>query len=315
MIYRLFLCLTFLLSLNNVGAQSIPNVVVSIKPIHSIVSALMEGASRPQLLLESSDSAHTFHLKPSQLSLLSNADLVITIGDSFETGLKKTLGNIKDSSRVIVSEINELNLYDFRNVDIDEINKDEKDKHTDHKEHEEHEEHEEHTGLDLHLWLDIVNMQKTAQYISEKLIIIDPNNSNVYEANLIKIHSRLNKLKLELQQQLAPVRSEKFAIFSDTLQYFEKSFQFQKPVIITPYHGARLSIHRTLEARKKMKDLKIKCLLYGPENTSKKMDVLSEGLPIKALRIDILGAKLNAGSEQYFNLMKGLSSQLVKCLE
>jgi len=309
MIYRLFLCLTFLLSLNNVGAQSIPNVVVSIKPIHSIVSALMEGTSRPQLLLESSDSAHTFHLKPSQLSLLSNADLVITIGDSFETGLKKTLGNIKDSSRVIVSEINDLNLYDFRNVDIDEINKDEKDKHTD------HEEHEEHAGLDLHLWLDIVNMQKTAQYISEKLIIIDPNNSNVYEANLIKIHSRLNKLKLELQQQLAPVKSEKFAIFSDTLQYFEKSFEFQKPVIITPYHGARLSIHRTLEARKKMKDLKIKCLLYGPENTSKKMDVLSEGLPIKALRIDILGAKLNAGSEQYFNLMKGLSSQLVKCLE
>ena len=309
MIYRLFLCLTFLLSLNNVGAQSIPNVVVSIKPIHSIVSALMEGTSRPQLLLESSDSAHTFHLKPSQLSLLSNADLVITIGDSFETGLKKTLGNIKDSSRVIVSEINDLNLYDFRNVDIDEINKDEKDKHTD------HEEHEEHAGLDLHLWLDIVNMQKTAQYISEKLIIIDPNNSNIYEANLIKIHSRLNKLKLELQQQLAPVRSEKFAIFSDTLQYFEKSFEFQKPVIITPYHGARLSIHRTLEARKKMKDLKIKCLLYGPENTSKKMNVLSEGLPIKALRIDILGAKLNAGSEQYFNLMKELSSQLVKCLE
>ena len=300
MIYRLLLGLTFLLYLNNVGANSTPNVVVSIKPIHSIVTALMEGVSRPQLLLESNESAHTFHLKPSQLSLISNADLVITIGDGFETGLKKTLGNINDKSRVIVSQINDLNLYDFRNVDIDEINEDEKDEHTD---------------LDLHLWLDIVNMQKTAQYISEKLIKIDPNNSNTYKANLIKIHSRLNKLKLELQQQLAPFSSENFAIFADTLQYFEKSFEFQKPIIITPYHGARLSIHRTLEARKKMKDLKIKCLLYGPENTSKKINVLSEGLPIKAFRIDILGAKLNSGSDQYFNLMKGLSSQLVECLE
>ena len=64
-----------------------------------------------------------------------------------------------------------------------------------------------------------------------------------------------------------------------------------------------------------MKDLKIKCLLYGPENTSKKINVLSEGLPIKAVRIDVLGAKLNAGSDQYFNLMRGLSSQLVKCLK
>jgi len=300
MIYRLLLSLTFLLSLNNVGAQSTPNVVVSIKPIHSIVSALMEGVSRPQLLLESSDSAHTFHLKPSQLNLLSNADLVITIGDGFETGLKKTLRNIKVGAHIVVSEIDGLHLYDFRNVDINEMNKDEKDEHTDY---------------DLHLWLDIVNMQKTAQYISEQLIKIDSNNSNTYENNLVKIHSRLNKLKSELQQQIAPFRSERFAIFSDTLQYFEKSFQFQKPVIITPYHGARLSIHRTLEARKKMKDFKIKCLLYGPENTSKKVNVLSEGLPIKALRIDILGAKLNAGSDQYFNLMKGLSSQLVECLE
>jgi len=64
-----------------------------------------------------------------------------------------------------------------------------------------------------------------------------------------------------------------------------------------------------------MKDLKIKCLLYGTENTFKKVNVLLEDLPIKALRIDILGAKLNAGSDQYFNLMKGLSSQLVECLE
>jgi len=300
MIYRLLLGLTFLLSLNNVGAQSTPNVVVSIKPIHSIVSALMEGVSRPQLLLESSDSAHTFHLKPSQLNLLSNADLVITIGDGFETGLKKTLRNIKVGSHIIVSEINGLHLFYFRNPDTNEVDK-----------NEEH----EHADNDLHLWLDIDNMQKTAQYINEQLIKIDPNNSNTYETNLIKIHSRLNKLKSELQQQLAPFSLERFAIFSDTLQYFEKSFQFQKPVIITPYHGARLSIHRTLEARKKMKDLKIKCLLYGPESTSKKVNVLSEGLPIKALRIDILGAKLNAGSDQYFNLMKGLSSQLVECLE
>ena len=292
--------LIFLLSLNNVGAQSTPNVVVSIKPIHSIVSALMEGVSIPQLLLESSDSAHTFHLKPSQLSLLSNADLVITIGDGFETGLKKTLGNIKVGAHVIASEIDGLHLYHFRNADTNEMDKDEKDKHTDN---------------DLHLWLDINNMQKTAQYISEQLIKIDPNNINTYETNLIKIHSRLNKLKSELQQQLEPFRSERYAIYSDTLQYFEKSFNFQKSVIITPYHGARLSIHRTLEARNKMKDLKIKCLLYGPENTSKKVNVLAEDLPIKALRIDVLGAKLDAGSEQYFNLMEGLSSQLVECLE
>jgi len=299
MIYRFFLGLTFLFSLNNVGAQSTPNVVVSIKPIHSIVSALMEDVSRPYLLLKSSDSAHTFHLKPSQLKLLSNADLVITIGDSFETGLNKTLGNIKDGSHIVVSEIEGLDIYQFRNIDTNAMNEDDKDERNDY---------------DLHLWLDIDNIIKTAYYLNEQLIKIDSNNSNTYETNLKRIHSRLNELKSELRQQLTPFSSERYAIFSDTLQYFEKSFHFQKPVIITPYHGARLSIHRTLEARKKMKDLKIKCLLYGPEKTSKKMNVLSEGLAIKVHSIDVLGAKLDAGSDQYFNLMEGLSSQLVECL-
>jgi len=299
MIYRFFLGLTFLFSLNNVGAQSTPNVVVSIKPIHSIVSALMEDVSRPYLLLKSSDSAHTFHLKPSQLKLLSNADLVITIGDSFETGLNKTLGNIKDGSHIVVSEIEGLDIYQFRNIDTNAMNEDDKDERNDY---------------DLHLWLDIDNIIKTAYYLNEQLIKIDSNNSNTYETNLKRIHSRLNELKSELRQQLTPFSSERYAIFSDTLQYFEKSFHFQKPVIITPYHGARLSIHRTLEARKKMKDLKIKCLLYGPEKTSKKMNVLSEGLAIKVYSIDVIGAKLDAGSDQYFNLMEGLSSQLVECL-
>ena len=49
MIFRLLLGLTLILSLNNVGAKSTPNVVVSIKPIHSIVSALMEGVSRASI--------------------------------------------------------------------------------------------------------------------------------------------------------------------------------------------------------------------------------------------------------------------------
>ena len=82
MIRCLLVGLIFFISINTVSAQPATNVVVSIRPIHSIVSALMEGVSEPRLLLDSNESAHTFHLKPSQLKLLSNADLLITIGDS-----------------------------------------------------------------------------------------------------------------------------------------------------------------------------------------------------------------------------------------
>jgi len=297
MIRCLLVGLIFFISINTVSAQPATNVVVSIRPIHSIVSALMEGVSEPRLLLDSNESAHTFHLKPSQLKLLSNADLLITIGDSFESGLSKVIRNIDQNYRLNLSEIKELQIYDFR--DHNEI------------EHDEHDEHDE----DLHLWLDVGNVQIIAEKIKQKLIEINPSNKEKYNTNYLELKSKLNQLEEKIQFQLEPIKSTPFAIYADILQYFEKNFDLNKPVIIAPYHGARLSINRVIKAKNKMKNQKTRCLIYGSENTSKQINVLTEGLDIKAHSVDILGVKLEPGSEQYFDLMKEISNQLASCLE
>ncbi len=297
MIRCLLVGLIFFISINTVSAQPATNVVVSIRPIHSIVSALMEGVSEPRLLLDSNESAHTFHLKPSQLKLLSNADLLITIGDSFESGLSKVIRNIDQNYRLNLSEIKELQIYDFR--DHNEI------------EHDEHDEHDK----DLHLWLDVGNVQIIAEKIKQKLIEINPSNKEQYNTNYLELKSKLNQLEEKIQFQLEPIKSTPFAIYADILQYFEKNFDLNKPVIIAPYHGARLSINRVIKAKNKMKNQKTRCLIYGSENTSKQINVLTEGLDIKAHSVDILGVKLEPGSEQYFDLMKEISNQLASCLE
>jgi len=297
MIRCLLVGLIFFISINTVSAQPATNVVVSIRPIHSIVSALMEGVSEPRLLLDSNESAHTFHLKPSQLKLLSNADLLITIGDSFESGLTKVIRNIDQNYRLNLSEIKELQIYDFR--DHNEI------------EHDEHDEHDK----DLHLWLDVGNVQIIAEKIKQKLIEINPSNKEQYNTNYLELKSKLNQLEEKIQFQLEPIKSTPFAIYADILQYFEKNFDLNKPVIIAPYHGARLSINRVIKAKNKMKNQKTRCLIYGSENTSKQINVLTEGLDIKAHSVDILGVKLEPGSEQYFDLMKEISNQLASCLE
>jgi zinc transport system substrate-binding protein len=52
-----------------------PNIVVSIKPIHSIVSNITQGITTPKLLIKDNQSPHNFHLKPSQMSnFLLNTD-------------------------------------------------------------------------------------------------------------------------------------------------------------------------------------------------------------------------------------------------
>ena len=300
--YRLLLGLILLLTIKSVGAQSTLNVVVSIKPIHSITTILMDGIAKPKLLLNSSNSAHTFHLKPSQIRMLSKSDLVITISNDFETGLRKALKNVKKDSHFKVSSLNQLNILKSRGEDIYEANEEEEGNHADHTN-------------DLHLWLDVDNMQLISKHISNLLIELDPANKAKYSENLLKANSELNKLKIKLQRQLEPFSSTRFAIFADTLQYFENNLNLKRPVIITPYHGERLSINRTLKAKKIIKDLNISCLIYGSEIRPNQVNVLSEGLTLKAFKIDILGAVYPAGSDQYFNLMKRISSQLASCLK
>ena len=300
--YRLLLSFIFLLAIKNVAAQSTPSVVVSIKPIHSIVMSLMSGIAEPKLLLKSNNSAHTFHLKPSQVQMLANADLVIIISGDFESGLRKAIKNIEDDSLFQIISLNNLSIHNSRS----EILKS--------KEHDDADEHEENI-YDLHLWLDINNMKLIAKHINKLLIKIDPVNEDKYNNNFLELMLDLEELKIDLEKQITPFLTSQFAVFSDTTQYFEKSMKLIRPIIITPYHGARLSIIRTLMAKEAMSDLSVSCLLYGQEAKPNQISVLSEGLSLKTFEIDILGTKYPAGPDQYFNLMKRISSQLASCLK
>ena len=300
--YRLLLSFIFLLAIKNVDAQSTPSVVVSIKPIHSIVTTLMTGIAEPKLLLKSSNSAHTFHLKPSQVRMIANADLVIIISEDFESGLRKAIKNIENDSLFQITSLGTLNIHKSRSEILYS------------KEHEEHEEHEE-SIYDLHLWLDINNTKLIAKHISELLIKIDPINEAKYNNNFLELMLDLEELKIDLKKEIAPFLNRQFAVFSDTTQYFEKSMNFLRPIIITPYHGARLSIIRTLMAKEAMSDLSVSCLLYGQEAKPNQISVLLEGLSLKTFEIDIMGTKYPAGPDQYFNLMKRISSQLASCLK
>ena len=300
--YRLLLSFIFLLAIKNVAAQSTPSVVVSIKPIHSIVTSLMSGIAEPQLLLKSNNSAHTFHLKPSQVQMLADADLVIIISGDFESGLRKAIKNIEDDSLFQIISLNNLSIHNSRS-EILKL-----------KEHDDADEHEDNI-YDLHLWLDINNMKLIAKHINNLLIKIDPVNEDKYNNNFLELMLDLEELKIDLEKQIAPFLSSQFAVFSDTTQYFEKSMKLIRPIIITPYHGARLSIIRTLMAKQAMTDLSVSCLLYGQEAKPNQISVLSEGLNLKTFEIDILGVKYPAGPDQYFNLMKRISSQLASCLK
>jgi len=289
MISRLYLSLALLLLTYSASAQSAPSVVVSIKPIHSIVSSLMQGVGVPQLLLETNESAHSFHIRPSQVMAIENADLLISIDPKFESGLANILGNYSNASQLIISELSLPNFYTFRGDD-------------------------EEDEYDYHLWLDVNNARAIAKHLLNRLIEIDANNASTYSSNLAALDIKLLQLHKDNSEQLTGLDTINFANYSDTIQYFEKSYNLNQPIIITSYHGARLSIRGVLNAKKKMKQQQVKCLLHTNEVNPEKTKVITEGMTMLRNKISILGNELQSGPDQYFNLMKNLTSQIAQCL-
>src|SRR5258706_4746561 len=68
-----------------------PKVVVSIKPIHSLVAGVMAGIAEPDLIVGGGVSPHAYSLRPADATRLESADMVFWVGPIFEGFLVKPL--------------------------------------------------------------------------------------------------------------------------------------------------------------------------------------------------------------------------------
>ena len=89
--------LSFLTTFTSANAEI--KVVASIKPIHSLVSYLMDGIGKPDLIVDGYASPHGFAMKPSHAKMLQNADLIFWVGEDLENFLEKPLNTIAKKIR------------------------------------------------------------------------------------------------------------------------------------------------------------------------------------------------------------------------
>lgn len=125
-------------------------VVASIKPIHSLVSAVMDGVGTPDLIIDGVNSPHSYALRPSQAQALQNADVIFWVGPELEQFLEKAITTAGQNARSVpLISSDGLVLHTYREHHDDHAEKhDEHEKHEEHKKHDEHAKHSEHEGHD-----------------------------------------------------------------------------------------------------------------------------------------------------------------------
>ncbi|MCZ7469537.1 MULTISPECIES: zinc ABC transporter substrate-binding protein ZnuA [Rhizobium/Agrobacterium group] len=305
------------------GATAAPDVVVSIKPIHSLVAAIMRGVGEPQLIVEGAASPHTYNLRPSNARKLEKADVVFWVGPGLEAFLEKPLEALASKATVVeLEDAKGLEKLPFREGGPFEAHDHGEEGHEDHADGEaahdhghDHGDHDHgHGAYDTHLWLDPANAKAMAQTIETALIAADAGNAATYQANTKKLIDDLDALDTELAETVKPIKDKPFIVFHDAYQYFEHRYGVKTAGSITVSPETLPGADRVKQMQEKVRQLGATCVFAEPQFEPKLISVITEGTAAKSATLDPEAATLEPGPDLYFKLMRGIAGSLKDCL-
>jgi zinc transport system substrate-binding protein len=288
------------------------SVVASIKPIYSLVAAVMGDIGTPELLLKAPSSAHHFTLKPSQARILQAADIVFWVGPTMEQPLTKALATLAPHAQTTpLINASGLMLLEFNN-DAPAHQKPGLEQRDDHDRHEKHGDHDGHM-INPHIWLDPQNARVMLRLISSRLGKADPENAEIYAANAVRMATRLAGLQAEIARQLAPYSAARFLVLHDAHSYFERRFGLRNHGAITSEPDVMPTASRIKALRSELGTHQIDCIFAEPLLGQKAVDLIAEGSKVRIGRLDPVASNLPAGVELYPDLLQSYATAMQAC--
>ena len=303
-------CASLVIPVEMVIADQKPiSVVASIKPIHSLVAAVMGDIGTPHLLLEAPSSAHHFTLKPSQARSLQAADIVFWVGPTMEQPLTKALATLAPQAQTLpLIESAGLVLINFDKVTPAH----EKHDHEKHGKHDEHAKHDDHL-INPHIWLDPQNAKIMLGVMAARLAKADPKNASAYAANADSMAARLATLETDITSQLASYSAAKFLVLHDAHVYFERRFGLRNYGAITTEPDVMPTASRVKALRDELREHRFDCIFTEPFLGQKAVALIAEGSKVSIGTLDPIASNLPAGAQLYPDLLMSYAKALQSC--
>ena len=298
-------------------ALATPQVVASLLPIHSLVAGVMEGVAQPQLLITGKASPHDYHLRPSEMRMIANADVLFWVGAELEGFLVKPLHNAATVEHaaprprsVALLETPGITVLELRSGGIWE-------------EHQHQDAHEQgadapaaHAGHahDPHIWLDPSNAVAMVAHINSVLSAADPVNQAIYQRNSATLIERLHELNRQLEALLLPVKQQPYLVFHDAYQYFERHYALNAVGSVVLEPEQRPGVKRVAEIQERMRKRDVRCVFSEPQFQPLLVETLIAGSTAHSAVLDPLGAEISPGPNAYFQLIEQLGQALQQCL-
>ncbi len=167
---------------------------------------------------------------------------------------------------------------------------------------------------DPHIWFDPRNMRAFVDRVELMLASVDPANQARYQLNGKHLKDKLTALELALSTELIPHSGTPYIVIHDAFRYLEQRYNLRAVGALVADSDAPVGAKGLREMRGLITEQQIGCVFYDGLDEKRLAQTLTNGGPARAIALDLQGRNIDAGTEFYFQLMRGLAKDLRRCL-
>ena len=251
--------LLLLCSLTVQAAQPL-KVVVTIKPVHSIVAGLMKDIDQPLLLIDKQQTPYDFELTAEVQQQLESARLLLWVGPELEKTLASAIRNLPQSVKVVeLLSSTDLKILPARhNPDL----------------------------RDPFFWMDDRNVIILLDQLTELFTRLDPARAHIYVRNRMQLLIPLQRIDKEYEYGYRGLKAGLGVMYFDNLHYFEQAYALQTldRVADSPWHN--IDTLSLLKVRSRIAEKEAVCLFVDKSMPAEHLDLLTRGHAINIGELD-----------------------------
>jgi zinc transport system substrate-binding protein len=187
-----------------------PIVSLSTFSLYDIANHIAGDSVDLVMILPFGVDAHSFEPTPKLMIKIQKSSLVVYSGAGLEPWIEgfEFKGDVINMSRYV--KLRELSS---------------KEEHSHHEHH--HGKTCNHSGVDPHYWLDIQNMIKSTNVITDALIKISPKNKELYSKNSKNYIDMLNKLDSDYKKTITDCKIDAIIVNHNAFSYLSNNYGFE----------------------------------------------------------------------------------------
>ena len=258
-------------------------VLASVHPL-GLVAASVVPPARLRVLLPPGVTPHDFSLRPSDITVIQTADVILWAGADAEPYLAGFVHRWPDKIWIDVSRFAPpLNPADR---------------------HADHDHHHHHDGQDPHWWFSPPMMVKAQQQLAQVL--------GVDAGDFARSTGRSVALAT---QRLAPLRTRGFFVFHRAYDHWVDLLELNQAGAFTLTPEQKPGLKTLQSMRRQLQRGEVVCVFSEPQFSPALVESVVKGLPVKRGELDPMAQHIPLQANGYALFLTDLTDRFVTCLQ